>query len=70
MEPLAKVVWCHKQGSFPLADFDEYEEVAKLAALDRNDYIGLRMTGFDHSDAFMATVEKELHYSEASLVSV
>lgn len=69
MEPLAKVVWCHKQGSFPLADFDEYEEVAKLVALDRNDYIRLRMTGFDHSDALLATLEQESHFNKASLVN-
>jgi hypothetical protein len=67
---MSNLVWCHKQGSFPLADFDEYEEVAKLEALDRNDYIRLRMTGFDHSDAFLALQERELYSSEANLVSV
>ena len=67
MEPLSKVVWCHKQGSFPLADFDEYEEVVKLAAIDKIDYIGLRLTGFDHSDALLATQEKELYFIDQTL---
>jgi len=51
------LVWCHQKGVFPLADFDEYNEVLKLVECDKNEYANLRLTGFDHSDALLAVKE-------------
>lgn len=70
MEPLSNLVWCHKQGSFPIADFDEYEDIVRLEVSDKEDYVVLRLRGFDHSDALLATKEQKWAYMEAALEEV
>lgn len=52
--------WCEKRGSFPLADFDEYQDVVQLELQDKELYVWLRLTGYDHSDALLATDEAGL----------
>jgi hypothetical protein len=56
------IIWSHKSGSFPLADFDEYEEVAKLEKKDRELYIKLRQGGYDHQDAQIAVTDSTVEF--------
>ena len=56
------IIWSHRSGSFPLADFDEYEEVAKLEKKDRELYIKLRQGGYDHQDAQVAVIDSTVEF--------
>ena len=56
------IIWCNKSGSFPLADFDEYEEVAKLEKKDRELYVSLRLGGYDHQDAQIAVTDSTVEF--------
>ena len=56
------IIWSHRSGSFPLADFDEYEEVAKLEKKDRELYIKLRQGGYDHQDAQIAVTDSTVEF--------
>jgi hypothetical protein len=56
------IIWSHRSGSFPLADFDEYEEVAKLEKKDRELYIKLRQGGYDHQDAQVAVTDSTVEF--------
>ena len=56
------IIWSHRSGSFPLADFDEYEEVAKLEKQDRELYIKLRQGGYDHQDAQIAVTDSTVEF--------